>query len=263
MGSDSDKDPRRASTKPVVLSFLGAVLAGYLIFSLLFAPAGKQGEPVRQTTAGGGTVAAQAQTQAADQQQQQQQQQQQRGAGRDMSKVQQLLETRVCGSPAVDGYAHVEPPCLEGSPTNKWWQENKPRPDDLDIWIEREADYDGLAVGWGIGNTKASIEECAEACRQHVPEGDGPFGKLPCNAFAWCSAEHCFEPDAHKHGKGDCWLKFTEAPASPEVNMRGALSRAMRQRHPDAPERVQWHAGVLLPHGVKLTNGSWSPRHDW
>lgn len=88
-------------------------------------------------------MAAKAQNQAADQQQQQQQQQ--RGAGRDMSKVQQLLETRVCGSPAVDGYAHVEPPCLEGSPTNKWWQENKPRPDDLDIWIEREADYDGLA----------------------------------------------------------------------------------------------------------------------
>ena len=22
-------------------------------------------------------------------------------------------------------------------------------------------------------------------------------------------------------------------------------------------------AGVLLPHGVQLTNGSWSPRHDW
>lgn len=54
-----------------------------------------------------------------------------------------------------------------------------------------------------------------------------------------------------------------QGPASPEVNMRGALSKAMRQRHPDAPERVQWHAGVLLPHGVKLTNGSWSPRHDW
>ena len=29
---------------------------------------------------------------------------------------------RVCGSPAVDGYAHVKPDCLEASPTNKWWQ---------------------------------------------------------------------------------------------------------------------------------------------
>ncbi len=23
------------------------------------------------------------------------------------------------------------------------------------------------------------------------------------------------------------------------------------------------NAGVLLPRGVRLTNGSWSPRHDW
>ena len=29
---------------------------------------------------------------------------------------------RVCGSPAVDGYAHVNPQCLQDSPTNKlWW----------------------------------------------------------------------------------------------------------------------------------------------
>ena len=179
------------------------------------------------------------------------------------------------------------------------------------------------AVGWGIGNTKGSIEECAEACRQHKPKGPsdggcarlaaakarcccacgclggaqgahtavawanplphkwqplpsaphpacccfcalaGPFGNLPCNAFAWCAFDNCFEPDAHKHGKGDCWLKFTEGPASPEVNMRGRLSLAAQKRHPQAPKEVQWHAGVLLPHGVTLTNGSWSPRHDW
>jgi len=43
------------------------------------------------------------------------------------------------------------------------------------------------------------------------------FELLPCNAFAWCSEEECFEPDAHKHSKGDCWLKFTEGPAAPEV----------------------------------------------
>ncbi|KAL4858198.1 hypothetical protein ACK3TF_001688 [Chlorella vulgaris] len=178
---------------------------------------------------------------------------------------QALLETRVCGSPAVDGYAHVKPECLEGSPTNQWWQQHKPTPDDLDVHIERAADYDGLAVGWGIGNTKASIEECAEACRQHIPKGPsiGPFGNLPCNAFAFCAFDTCFEPDAHSHGKGDCWLKFTEAPASPEVNMRARLPLALQQRHPAAPKEVQWHAGVLLPHGVTLTNGSWSPRHSW
>lgn len=91
----------------------------------------------------------------------------------------------------------------------------------------------------------------------------GPFGNLPCNAFAFCAHDSCFEPDAHKHSKGDCWLKFTEAPASPEVNMRKRLSLAQQQRHPQAPKDVQWHAGVLLPHGVQLTNGSWSPRHQW
>ena len=120
--------------------------------------------------------------------------------------MQRLMQMRVCGSPAVDGYAHVKPDCLEASPTNKWWQvgaagwvapsiptdlkravhapgcnrlalwlqrygrcshphpidnlipaclprllgarcwqETKPKPDDLDIHIERHADYDGLA----------------------------------------------------------------------------------------------------------------------
>ena len=63
----------------------------------------------------------------------------------DMIEVQAILELRVCGSPAVDGYAHVKPECLQASPTNQWWQEHKPKPDDLDIHIERAADYDGLA----------------------------------------------------------------------------------------------------------------------
>ena len=45
----------------------------------------------------------------------------------------------------------------------------------------------------------------------------GPFMNLPCNAFAFCPDDVCFEPDAHHHTKGDCWLKFTEAPLAPEV----------------------------------------------
>ena len=49
----------------------------------------------------------------------------------------------------------------------------------------------------------------------------------------------------------------------PEVNMRGRTSGEQRKRHPDAPERVQWHSGVLLPRGVDLRNGTWSPRYDW
>ena len=81
----------------------------------------------------------------------------------------------------------------------------------------------------------------------------GPFDKLPCNAFAWCGAEVCFEPDAHHHTLHDCWLKFTEAPAAPEINMRGRLPDWYRKKHPDSPEEVQWVSGVLLPPSVATT----------
>lgn len=240
----------------MLLAFVVAALGGYVLFTMALTSSSEL-KPSRLA----------ASKRATGTQQQQAAQQQTRGAqqraGKDFSSAQAVLASRVCGSPAVDGYAHVEPPCLEQSPTNQWYIDNKPGPEDMDIYFEKEADYDGMAVGWGIGNTKQSVEECGEACRQHKPSGDGAFGKFPCNAFAFCAFETCFEPDAHDHSKGDCWLKFTEGPASPEVNMRGALSKGMRKRHPDAPERVQWHSGVVLPHGVKLTNGSWSPRHDW
>lgn len=73
----------------------------------------------------------------------------------------------------------------------------------------------------------------------------------------------CFEPDAHNHTFGDCWLKWCEAPARPEINFRGALPPEFRARHPSAPARVQWTAGVLLPAGVRYTNGTLSPRFYW
>ncbi|GLI68829.1 hypothetical protein VaNZ11_013371 [Volvox africanus] len=177
------------------------------------------------------------------------------------------LVTRICGSPAVDGYAHVVPKCLEDSPTAKWWAEyyaSGGKQADLVVHIEKQADYDGLAVYWGINNKKASVEECAEHCKKHMPNTvDGPFKALPCNAFAFCPDDVCFEPDAHHHTKGDCWLKFTEGPASPEVNMRGVLPDSYRRRHPQAPAAVQWQSGVLLPPGVTLTNGTWGPRWSW
>lgn len=97
----------------------------------------------------------------------------------------------------------------------------------------------------------------------------GPFSRLPCTAFSWCSQQTCFEPDAHTHSLGDCWLKFTEGPLNPEVrtsqlfsllsfasllcnlaiaqrlqvNMRGTLPDDYRIRHPTAPKTVQWHSG--------------------
>ncbi|KAL4522532.1 hypothetical protein Ndes2437A_g07300 [Nannochloris sp. 'desiccata'] len=119
--------------------------------------------------------------------------------------LQLVFTTRVCGSPAVDGYVHVKRQCLRESPTAQWWYNAKPDPyKDLVTHIEQRADYDGLAVGWGIDNKKATVEECAEACRAHKmnPNDQVGFGALPCNAFAYCDADICFEPDAHKHSRG-------------------------------------------------------------
>jgi len=63
-----------------------------------------------------------------------------------------------------------------------------------------------------------TAEDCARACLQYnIGDIKGPFENLPCNSFTWCPDEICFEPDAHTHHKGDCWLKFTEGPVNPEV----------------------------------------------
>ncbi len=90
--------------------------------------------------------------------------------------------------------------CLEGSPTALWWQQQinatdrwrdlkvQPTPqssetgsarpavpdtnacdDNLQAHIEEAADYDGLAVVWGIGNKKATAEDCAAQCFSHRP----------------------------------------------------------------------------------------------
>ena len=98
-------------------------------------------------------------------------------------------------------------------------------------------------------------------------------GKLPCNAFVWCPAgrARCFEPDAHTHTGGDCWLKFTEVPEQPEVNARGAMAdpataregRAYHARHAGAEATVPWVSGVLLPPGATPGNGTWGPRALW
>jgi hypothetical protein len=58
-------------------------------------------------------------------------------------------------------YAHVKPECLYASPAAKWWQAWEAgggRREDLVVHIERNADFDGLAVAWGIGNTKVCCE---------------------------------------------------------------------------------------------------------
>lgn len=176
---------------------------------------------------------------------------------------------RVCGSPAVDGYAHVDPKCLDESPTAKAWRklhaEGGSSGAGLACNKETAVSIDGLAVGWGIDNKKATPEDCCQACRDHVPGPavGGPFGNLPCNVWVYCDAEECFEADAHHHTKGDCWLKFSEAPQFPEINARGRFPDDFKSRHPEAPDTCQWVSGVLLPPGQKWTNGTWGPRYSW
>ena len=120
--------------------------------------------------------------------------------------------SRSCGSPAIDGYSHVSPPCFAKSPTALRYLDLVQKNVRLDEHHEPHADYDGLGVRWGIGHKKARWEDCEQACRDFRPSsrGGGPFGGLPCNVWTWCSEPVCFEPDAHKHSFGDCWLKFSE-----------------------------------------------------
>lgn len=64
------------------------------------------------------------------------------------------LYERVCGSPAEDGYAHVDPTCLHNSPTAKWHADfiaSGGKGEDLDVHAELAAEYDGVA-----GNSNSS-----------------------------------------------------------------------------------------------------------
>lgn len=188
---------------------------------------------------------------------------------------------RECGSPATDGYAHVNASCLEASVTARQFNASEAARLAQVVWAERNASYDGLAVAWGIGNKHASAEACAEACRRHVPDlpgqpvrHGGQFGKLPCNAWVFCPVGNalCFEPDAHTHTGGDCWLKYTEVPEAIEVNSRGGMccdpatfrqNLSYSQRHRQFPGHVPWTSGVLLPPGVSPSNGTWGARATW
>lgn len=186
---------------------------------------------------------------------------------------------RECGSPAHDAYASVDVACLERSATFAAFNHSQAAREQLVVWVEQHASYDGLAVAWGVGNKHASAASCAEACRKHEADTSGrvrfggQFGRLPCNAFVWCplTQPRCFEPDAHTHSAGDCWLKFTEVPEQPEVNARGEMDdgatlrdgRRYRQRHADAQSPVPWVSGVLLEPGQTPGNGTWGPRAQW
>jgi hypothetical protein len=93
-------------------------------------------------------------------------------------------------APLRRSYAHVVPKCLEESPTNRWFQEYYAaggKQGDLVAHIETAADYDGLAVKWGIKNTKASAQECAEDCLSHMPgKIDGGLGGCQMEGCCCC-----------------------------------------------------------------------------
>ena len=180
--------------------------------------------------------------------------------------------SRACGSPAIDGYAHVAPRCVEQSPTATRYAallraHGSEMGSVLEAHHELHADYDGLGVRWGIGNKKPTWQACEASCRAFNPASSGgaPFRGLPCNTWTWCSEPVCFEPDAHKHSLGDCWLKFQELPEAPEVNMRtpGMRPAFMKRHRKEMAGGCSWHSGVMLPPGTKMTNGTWGPRAYW
>lgn len=70
--------------------------------------------------------------------------------------VQQQLPRSCCMCCAVHAFADIQ----------------LPMPPIIPCHAHSPARLPACAVGWGIGNTKTSVEECAEACRQHVPKGD-------------------------------------------------------------------------------------------
>ena len=89
-------------------------------------------------------------------------------------------------------YMKVNASCLRASPTARWWQAAAGKGQlgergFLAAHVEERADYDGVAVKWGLGNKAASAQACSQACLDHVPAADVP-GKLnPCT-----QACHCF-----------------------------------------------------------------------
>lgn len=89
--------------------------------------------------------------------------------------LQLVHELRVCGSPATDGYSHVDEACLHASPVARWWRDARAQlgPEvlaaEMRVHVDRHADYDGVAVRWGIGHTQPSLEACAQACLAHEP----------------------------------------------------------------------------------------------
>eukprot|EP00958_Prasinococcus_capsulatus_P013132 scaffold1328_cov394-Prasinococcus_capsulatus_cf.AAC.18 len=88
-----------------------------------------------------------------------------------------------------------------------------------------------------------------------------PPNNYVCNIWVWCGKEVCFAPAAHSFTFG--WLKYQEDPTNPQINMQGSYDEKYHRRHPKAPEKVDWTGGIVVPEGVAVSNGTWSPRANW
>jgi len=65
----------------------------------------------------------------------------------------------------------VNASCLRSSPTAQWWRQvgANGRAAGLAAHLEERADYDGVAVVWGLGHKAATAQACGEACLNYVP----------------------------------------------------------------------------------------------
>ena len=123
-------------------------------------------------------------------------------------------------------------------------------------------DFDGYALQWGDKHRTSTLEECGQRCKAWKPQ---PPANFACNVFVFCPTPKCYAPAALPPGSmtGQCWLKHQEDPNNPQVNMRGDYSAAYLKRHPGAPPRVQWSAGVVVRKGTKVDLSTWSSRANW
>ena len=113
---------------------------------------------------------------------------------------------------------------------------------------EPHASYDGPRFA-GASVTARNRRGRAPRCRDHAGASQGTLTTSVTRRNPNIR-RRCFEPDAHTHGAGDRWLKFTETPESPQVNQRGAnddrrmdaRGTTYRSRH-GAPRRRTGPAG--------------------
>jgi hypothetical protein len=159
---------------------------------------------------------------------------------------------------------------------------------------------DGAAV-WGLGFKVRDAGECCAACRAHLatcgvqggrgkswwsarPELHCGSPEQACTIWTFCPEERCFAFDIHRHGFGECWLKFQNGiPPTPRTapwrlknpHFRGTtypeiMRHAPRKTWPwpvdekiwqgPMPKDVPWISGALAEAGVEILSAAPSDR---